>query len=302
MNRAVTLAANGLLLVLCCWLAAGAIADVAGAVLAPPPAVSAAPPPTAPAGARPWEERRVILDRNLFNVSTLVPAEAVAVEEQEQYEKTRLPLTLLGTAAANDPQFSWAAVEDQEERSHLVVRVDDQLKGRATVVRIERRRIVLRNGPRLEELALEENTGAAPPARAAARRNPRRTAGRTPSRPPSRREVDVRKTGEDQFSVDRAGVQDVARNPSQLFSQARILPKYEEGEMVGVQLNAIQSGSLFEQIGIQNGDVITEFNGIQVTGQQESAQVLQQLSTEEAFNLTVCNKSGDCKPLSYELR
>ena len=64
----------------------------------------------------------------------------------------------------------------------------------------------------------------------------------------------------------------VANNPAALFSQARILPKYENGQMVGVQVNAIKAGSLFQQIGLQDGDTITEFNGIQVTGQQESTQ------------------------------
>ena len=34
--------------------------------------------------------------------------------------------------------------------------------------------------------------------------------------------------------------------------------------MVGVQVNAIKPGSLFEQIGLQNGDMITEFNGIPI--------------------------------------
>jgi type II secretory pathway component PulC len=69
-----------------------------------------------------------------------------------------------------------------------------------------------------------------------------------------------------------------------------------------VQLNSIKEGSLFEQIGIQEGDTITEFNGIQVTGQQQSAQVLRELTEAKEFDVTVTGAGGDTRRLQYELR
>ena len=72
--------------------------------------------------------------------------------------------------------------------------------------------------------------------------------------------------------------------------------------MVGVQLNSIKPGSLFEQIGIRDGDTITEFNGIQVTGQQESTQVLRELTEAEEFDVIVTGADGSTRPLHYELR
>jgi len=102
--------------------------------------------------------------------------------------------------------------------------------------------------------------------------------------------------------VPRAAVDSVANNPAALFSQARILPKYEDGEMIGVQLNSVKAGSLFEQIGIQDGDTITEFNGIQVTGQQQSAQVLRELTEAKEFDVSVTGAGGETRRLQYELR
>ena len=69
---------------------------------------------------------------------------------------------------------------------------------------------------------------------------------------------------------------------------------------VGVQLNAIKPGSIFEQIGIQNGDVITEFNGIEVTNQQESAAVLRELTQAKRFDVVV-DRGGSNVELSYEI-
>ena len=223
--------------------------------------------------------RQVILDRNLFNAALLAPG---GDDTADDLAKTKLPLKLLGTAAGGDPRRSWAAVEDLEKRQHLVVRVADRLQGKAEVIKIERRRIVLRNGGSLEELALDgdDKGGAAGGARSASARgrNYRRPMAAVP--PPAEDTSGnspverVQRLADDRFGVSREDVESVANNPAALFSQARILPKYEEGQMVGVQLNSIQAGSLFEQIGIQNGDTITEFNGIHITSQQDSAAVL----------------------------
>jgi type II secretory pathway component PulC len=72
--------------------------------------------------------------------------------------------------------------------------------------------------------------------------------------------------------------------------------------MVGVQLNSIKEGSLFEQIGIREGDTITELNGIQITSQQDSASVLRELTSASAFNVTVTGSDGAVRQLTYEVQ
>jgi type II secretion system protein C len=308
LNRVAVWTANAALAVLCCWIVAGVAGNVAGGVLAPATSAEAAPLPAAGATERGWKERQVILDRNLFNAA-LLGGEGPG--DDEKLAKTKLPLKLLGTASNADPKASWAAVEDLEKRQHLVVRVADRLQGKAEVIRIERRRIVLQNGGTREVLALDEEQqgpGGTRTASANARRSLNRRPAPTPATPPTDETSGnspverVQRLADDRFGVSREDVQSVANNPAALFSQARILPKYEEGQMVGVQLNSIQGGSLFEQIGIQNGDTITEFNGIQITSQQDSAAVLRQLTEASEFNVTVTGADGQPRRLTYELR
>ncbi len=261
MKRVLILSANVALVFLGCWLTAGIVEDIV-VFLTPtgielePGAAGAADSPRGPA------DRQVILTRNLFNVSTLSPA---AVEDEDiAYEKTKLPLRLLGTAAAPDAALSWAAIEDLETKAHHVVRVDQEIKGGARVLKIERRRIVLMNAGRPETLDLEGDTTATP-----------RTA-QANSRPNAR--GNLQRLAENRFAVDRGEVQNLATNPSALFSQARILPKYEGGQMVGVQVSGIKPGSLFEQAGLQNGDTITEVNGQPVNGPEGAPALFQKLT------------------------
>lgn len=300
MNRTGILIANGALVVLCCFLAAQIVASLGAEILAPPPAEETVLSQPVEAARHSGNDPQVILSRNLFRVSTL--GGAAQIDDEEVYSKTKLPLRLLGTAAVGDAALSWAAVEDLDSREHLIVRVEDQLKGKAQVLRIDRRRIVLQNGPRREELSLEEGMSPEPPRRTArATRDSRRRRKPAAARGKSLTS-NIRRLGENRFSVPRADVESATNNPAALFSQARILPKYQDGEMVGVQLNSIKSGSLFEQIGIQNGDTITEFNGIQVTGQQQSAAVLRELTEASEFDVSVTGDDGETRRLRYELR
>jgi general secretion pathway protein C len=295
MSRTGILIANGALIVICCFLAARILAAVAADLLAPPAAEATALTERVDPTRQGANDPQVILHRNLFKVSTLGPQPVV---DDEVYEKTSLPLRLLGTAALADAARSWAAVEDLDTREHLVVQIDDQLKGRARVIRIERRRIVLQNGPRREELGLEEG-----PSRAEPRRSARSARSRRTSRAARGNDIkaNIRRLGENRYSLPREDVEAAANNPAALFSQARILPKYQDGEMIGVQMNSIKAGSVFEQIGIQDGDTITEFNGIQVTGPQQSAQVLRELTEATEFDVSVTGAGGETRRLQYKL-
>jgi general secretion pathway protein C len=300
MGRLAIWIVNGVLFALCCFLVAGVVNALAGEWLAEVPALAA--PPRAPAASvkTAARDRQVILDKNLFNVSTLVPQEP---ELSEDLEPTKLPLRLLGTAASTNPDEAWAAVEDQQNRKQLVVKVNDRLLDQAIVIRIDRRRIVLQNGAKREELALEEKPGAggaggAPQVANVPAASPAQARAR-PARNVADIQNRVRQLAENRFAVERQDVDAAVRNPSQLFSQARILPKYEDGAMVGIQLNAIQPGSLFENVGIRNGDTVTEVNGIVVSGPQDSAALLKELSDANEFNISVTGEDGSTRTLHY---
>lgn len=291
MNRIAIWAANAGLFVLCCYLAAAIVNEIAAEALAPTGGPALARSADQPVQARGWENRQVILERDLFDVASLpgaAPAPVAPIEDQ--YEATKLPLELLGTAASSQASLSWAAVEDKKSRDHQVVRIGDLLLDRAKVVAIERRRIVIENQGRREELALEEEPGNGSVRRPTARavRSPQTVRRVTRSSP--------QRTFQPPPDLSIAG-----RNPAEIFSSARILPKYEQGQMVGIQLSNVKPGSLFEEVGIQEGDVITQFNGIQIDSPQGSAEVLRELTEAPTFEITVTRGDGSERTLTYEV-
>jgi general secretion pathway protein C len=288
--------ANAVLFTLGCFLAADTGSAVVGSLLAAPPIegeTSEAPPPAVD---RSWSQRQAIVTRNLFNSSTLAPPPTDA-EPDEELQATKLPLRLLGTAAAGDASLARAAIEDKEKRKTLVVAVGDRIQDKATVLRIERRRVILAENDARRELSLDDAPPRAPD-RQAKRSNTRsRRRSATTRRDSGDR---IRRLAEDRFAVPKAEVEETLRNPANLFSQARILPRYQDGDMVGMQVNAIKSGSLFEEIGLQDGDVITELNGISIDSPEQSAKLLREFSDAQEFRMVIERKDGSEDVLHFE--
>lgn len=293
MNRNAFRVFNLALLVLVCAEVAGVVRTVVSSALPARPATEvAARLPQSEPRPQSWEDRKIILARNLFNVSVLAPTPLA--QPEEELEDTKLPLKLLGTVAATPAAFSWAAVQDLQAGEHVVVRVGDRLQERAEVERIERRCIVLRNGPKREKLCLDED---AQPTRTARRARPKRVKRQADNAVQNR----LQRLANQRITLPRAGVEEAARNPASIFSQARILPKYEDGAMVGVQVNSIKPGSMLEDIGLQNGDTISEFNGIQIQSPEDSTEVLKELAGSSEFTVVVTGADGQQRTLTYQL-
>jgi len=287
MNRALVHSINGALIALCCWLAADIVIAIAARATEADGAVSLHPLAAASPQGGSWEQRQAILTRNLFKASTAAPAIQV-VPEAERYAKTRLALRLLATVSSSDPAASLAAVENQKAREHEVVRIGDTILG-ARVAGIDRRRIVLDNRGRREELALDEE----------ASRTPRPLARRVPTRPPRAGGASVQRVGRNRFAVDRSAADALADNPAALFSQARIIPRYEAGQMTGIQLSAIKPGSVFEQAGLQDGDTVIELNGISAGDPAGSQQLLQEFRNADRWTLKVRDRNGAERTIDF---
>ena len=75
------------------------------------------------------------------------------------------------------------------------------------------------------------------------------------------------------------------RSVRELFNQAKIIPKWDNNEMVGMELREIESGSLYEKMGLNEGDVITSFNGVQLDSAAAGARVLSKFVEADEFEI-----------------
>jgi type II secretory pathway component PulC len=178
---------NLALFILCCFLLAE-VANKISAELLLPRSSSVMPPAAVPeTPARSWEERKPILQRNLFGAQVVSQPILDVEPEPEEIAKTELPLELLGTIASSNKAMSRATIWDKSNREHQVLRAGDSLKHHSEVrlERIERRRVILINDERREELSLDDREPS--PEVASVRKPTPPRKGRMARRRPARR-------------------------------------------------------------------------------------------------------------------
>ncbi len=111
----------------------------------------------------------------------------------------------------------------------------------------------------------------------------------------------VRKLSDSRFMVDQKEVLASTENMNQILTQARALPYQEQGKTVGFRISEIVPGSIYEKIGLQNGDVIQRVNSQDVDDPAKFFQLYQGLRNERSISIDLL-RSGQRQTLNYEIR
>jgi len=215
-------------------LAAGLAGEVAAVVLLKPSA-PAAPKAETGAASRPVKPDpapsllSILGDRNLFDGE---PPEPVVEEEGEEQPGAGqglegLNVDLLATLVAVPREWSLATI--RVDGTSRLVRIGVLVADRAEVVEIAPRYIVLQEGENRKVVRLWDPKGADKPApRPVASAGPGTPAPSTPA-PGSDFSKGVKKTGANEYQVDRGMLEDNLEALSKLGMQARIVTNYEGG-------------------------------------------------------------------------
>jgi general secretion pathway protein C len=250
----------------------------------PPPAPEPQAAVSAPAADMtkdPLEAYAVIVERNIFRTTD----RPIVVDQTDpnSLEATALQLDLYGTIAGEGGR-GYAIIEERDKKRQRVYKVGDKVAG-ATIVKIMRNAVVLRLGEKDQVLKKKEiaSTGSerrALPGMATQQTQPASPGAAPPPRPLSRPPA----AGPSGSAADLAG----------LLTQARVIPNVKagsSGKPDGVIINEIQPGSLFENAGLVNGDVIQEVNGKTVTGVADLVSMYRDLKPGTSLSVKV-TRSG----------
>ena len=111
----------------------------------------------------------------------------------------------------------------------------------------------------------------------------------------------VKRMSEGKYMVDQREMLASTENMSQVLTQARALPYMEQGKTVGFRISEIVPGSIYEKIGLQNGDVIQKVNSQEVDDPAKFFQLYQGLRTERFIAIDLI-RGGARQTLNYEIR
>ncbi|MHB8845616.1 MAG: type II secretion system protein GspC [Nitrospirota bacterium] len=111
----------------------------------------------------------------------------------------------------------------------------------------------------------------------------------------------VRKMGDGKFMVDQREVASSTENLSKILTQARALPYMEAGKTVGFRISEIVPGSIYDKIGLLNGDVVQRVNSQDVNEPGKFFQLYQGLKDEKSISIDLL-RNGQRQSLNYDIR
>lgn len=191
---------------------------------------------------------------------------------------TPLNLELIGTFVATG-QAPYAIIEDKKKKNQDVFNLKDSVFGEATLVGIYNDRVEVEKDGSIEILRLDN----------------------TPDSTSVETQGGVGQVGENQFIVEEAELDKALENLPLLLTQARAVPYFKEGKAVGLRMFAIRSASIFEKIGLRNGDILKSINGNSLGDLSQAMKLFERLKEERSLNLTL-ERNSEEKEFSYQIK
>jgi type II secretion system protein C len=248
---------------------------------------------------RPRAYYDTIVRRDIFSRATAAPTPAPVQNEN-------LDITLIGTShlSAGKPYI----IVETPDGDQSLYRLGETIPNVGRVLSISRNQaVVLHNGHRVALQIPNAGENAAPePMPFGLRR-------RRFIRPPIFRggrpgpfgalspNGGVHRLSSNRYMVGRATVDRDLSNVGSLFTQIRAVPNLQNGSSNGFRLSQIQPGSIFQQLGLEDGDIVTGAQGQRVNDPIRAMALLNSLRNSPSISLSVI-RNGSPLQLYYTIQ
>jgi general secretion pathway protein C len=218
-----------------------------------------------------------VAERNLFKTETK-PGGGPAKLDIENLEPTDLKLDLLGTITG-DQKEAYAVIEDTTTKQQNLFRIGDTIQN-AIVKMILREKVVLNVNGKDEILKIEKD-----------REGPKNfNTQATAVRPERSQNINVR----------RSQMESAVKDVNNLMKEIRIRPNFRNGKPDGLRLTGIRPNSIFYNMGLKSGDILTGANGKPIESVEDVFKLYQNLQSSSKVELQI-KRRGQLKTIDYHI-
>jgi general secretion pathway protein C len=246
-------------------------------VIAPPAPVQV----SLPAPSQATLNLQPLLDAHIFGRVQTGPAGSV---DPNQLPVSSLNIVLTGIMAQDKAGQAMMSVNGAPQAAFTI---NQEVLPGVTLHTIYADRVVLSRGATLEMVMLKDSDAKLPPG-SIVRQEPQNNIPNP-----------IQRTGESTFNVDRQALTRQVTQAPELLSQATVSPGRD-----GLVVRQVQSGSMFEKLGLRVGDVVRSINGNPVGNMGDLLKVYAQVtatpgSTPVSVELM---RGGQTEVLEYQLQ
>lgn len=247
----------------------------------------------------PHDEAHTIVERNLMQArrEDLVPADGPNKPKADvtQMKPCSLAANLVSIISANEPAWSFVIFKDaksQDTNMYAPVSGRNQIPGDITLVSVgpNEARFIKDDHTEVCVLGDDSKQPGTPAPVIAAAEDGEGGGG-----------AGVKKVSDTEYQVEQGEIDHVLQNLNEVATQARIVPNFVGGQSNGFKLFSIQPGSIFQKIGMTNGDVIKKINGYEMNSPDKALEVYQKLRDSKSIVIQM-DRHGSDKTVTYQIR
>jgi len=201
--------------------------------------------------------------------------------------------TLVGTFVGGRGGAVSQAILEEKGGEQILQRIADVLGDAGEILTIEPRRLVVDEAGRECEIRLDLGESG--------------ISARKPSTGVVTADTDDQAIRKDDngYTLDQDFVQEQLSNLSELITNVRAVPNFRDGQTDGFRLFSIKRGSIFDKVGLRNGDVVRRINEYDLSQFENdpavALQVFSELKNARDFQVTVF-RNGQEDTVNYQIR
>jgi general secretion pathway protein C len=261
-----------------------------------------------PAVELPTKDADLVSTRNIFCLACEPPKPEVAagpqpIDDPLHPPATSLPIMLLATAVASNDELSSATVSNSQTNRSGSYWVHEFIPDAGEILSIRPRWVDFRNksSNRIERVDLLGMAAPPPPMAPPIAPPVPGVASADPSDISADVDKGVHKIDDSHYEVDRALVDKILNDPSQVMRSARIVPSIKDGKANGFKMYAIRPNSVYAKIGMQNGDTIQAINGFEITSPDKALEVYTKVKSASSLSIQITRR-GAPVTMDYQIK
>jgi general secretion pathway protein C len=228
----------------------------------------------------PLHDYAVLMKNNPFGFAA---GELTPLSSSSGPSISQTDLSLIGTIAGSRDR-SYAIFSDKTGRQDIF-KVGDDVFGLGTLKRVEKDNAVIHsNGKDMEipftDIAVVKDIGPGVP-------SPMPQLGQ--------------RTGSTSFVIDQQQIQQALARPDRLMTDARFIPNIVDGRQQGFTVREIKPGGIYQNLGLQNGDVLLRINDYTMSSPDTALQAITALKGIDRAQLDVI-RHGARLTMTYQIR
>ena len=226
------------------------------------------------------QEYEAILQSNPFSIPAGSLKQNTPGTEQRELYDIKLVGTISGSAA-----YSYAIFVGKDGKQSMF-KVGESVFESGKLVSVEKYRASIESNGKLIKITMVDVLAPSEMEDIKGRRAP---AG----------PVQMVKRGE--YMIDQKVVQQSLENPTQIMTDAKLIPHMIQGKQEGFILRDVRRNGFYENLGMQNGDVLLRINSFNISNPESALQAFTALRGMDKVQLDII-RNNNRMTLTYQIR